>query len=85
MPQSEETVHFTITIPKSVKLRMSDFPEINWSAVATRAFRRQMDAQAIIQKFAEPDISDEEAIRRGLAIRRSHAKELESANLRANR
>ncbi len=29
----EETVHFTITVPKSLKAQMNGFQEINWSGV----------------------------------------------------
>ncbi|MGI0092196.1 MAG: hypothetical protein ACREBS_10850 [Nitrososphaerales archaeon] len=79
----EETVHFTITVPKSLKKEMSEFQEINWSGVATRAFRKQIEAQTIIRQFAEKGISDEEAIRRGLSLR--HEKQLESPNLRKTR
>ncbi|MHB1869025.1 MAG: hypothetical protein ACYCPP_08785 [Nitrososphaerales archaeon] len=79
----EETVHFTITVPKSLKAQMYQFQEINWSGVATRAFRKQIEAQTIIRQFAEKGISDEEAINRGLSLR--HAKQLESPNLRKSR
>ncbi len=70
MNTKEETVHFTITIPKSLKVRMNDFPEINWSGLATMAFRKQIEAQTIIRRFAEKGISDEDAINRGLSLRR---------------
>ena len=83
MSDREETVHFTITIPKSVKTRMSDFPEINWSGVATRAFRKQIEAQMLVRSFAEKGITDEEAIERGLSIR--HGKRLEKANVAKKR
>ncbi len=77
MQDKEKTVHFTITIPESLKGRMGDFPEINWSGVATRAFRKQIEAQIIVRQFAEKGISDEEAINRGLALRQE--KQLESS------
>jgi hypothetical protein len=79
----EETVHFTITVPKSLKAQMSEFQEINWSGVATRAFRKQIEAQTIIRQFAEKGISNEEAITRGLSLRR--AKQLESPKLQKTR
>lgn len=82
MTNTEETVHFTITIPKSLRARMSEFQEINWSVVATRAFRKQIEAQTIVRQFAEKGISDEEAINRGLSLR--HEKPLESLRIRKN-
>ena len=71
-----EIVHVTLSIPKSVRERMSEFPEINWSAVATRAFRKQIEAQVIVRSFAEEGITDEKAIERGLSLR--HGKQLKT-------
>ena len=82
MTEKEESVHLTITIPKSVRARMNDFPEINWSGVATRAFRKQIDAQMLVRSYAEEGITDEEAIKRGLSLR--HGKKLERPNVAKN-
>ncbi len=78
MSTKGETVHFTITIPKSLKAQMNEFPEINWSGLATRTFRKQIEAQIIIRQFAEKGISDEEAIKRGLSLQ--HGKQFVSHN-----
>ena len=68
MNDKEQTLHFTITLPESLRLEMKDFRDINWSGVATRAFRKQIEAQKIVRQFAEKGISDEEAIKRGLSL-----------------
>lgn len=68
MNDKEQTLHFTITLPESLRQEMKEFPEINWSGVATRAFRKQIEAQKIVRQFAEKGISDEEAIKRGLSL-----------------
>lgn len=68
MNDKEQTIHFTITLPESLRQEMKEFPEVNWSGVATRAFRKQIEAQKIVRQFAEKGISDEEAIKRGLSL-----------------
>jgi hypothetical protein len=70
------SVHFTISIPGSLKVQMGEFPEINWSGVAARAFLQQIQAQTVVRKFAERGISDEEAIERGLRLHKQNSKQL---------
>lgn len=82
MNDKEVTIHFTITIPESLKLQMKEFPEINWSGVATRAFRKQIEAQKIVRQFAEKGISDEEAVKRGLLL--EHQNQFEGLNFAKN-
>ncbi len=57
-----------ITLPKSVKKEIDEHPEINWSGVASKAFIRQLQAQKVLDQFAEPDVSEDEAIERALRV-----------------
>ena len=69
MKSKQTTTHMTITVPLDLKREMEEHPEINWSRIATKAFQRRLEAEKVLGLFAEPKISDEEAIRRGLKLR----------------
>lgn len=64
-----KTERMTITVPVSLKRQMGKRAEINWSAVASKAFERHLEAQRVVELFAEAGVSDEEAIQRGLQLR----------------
>lgn len=68
MKRGGRMVHMTITVPASLKREMDRHNQINWSAVATKGFQRRIEAEKILEKFAETGISEEEAIHRGLRI-----------------
>ena len=70
LQKGEKTVPINISVPESLKAEMSEHKEINWSAVATRAFERQLRAQRILLSFEEKGISDEEAAERMLKLER---------------
>jgi hypothetical protein len=69
--KGKKTVPFNISVPESLKEEMTGHREINWSAVATRAFERQLQAQKILLSFEEKGVTDEEAAERVL---RQHRK-----------
>lgn len=69
MKSKEESTHMTITVPVALKREMETRSEINWSRVAAKAFQRRIEAERVLQRFAEPDVTEEEAIERGLRIR----------------
>jgi hypothetical protein len=48
---------------------MEKHSEINWSRTAAKAFEKRLEAEKELGAFAEPEISEEEAIRRGLNLR----------------
>ncbi len=48
---------------------MEKHSEINWSRTAAKAFEKRLEAEKVLGAFAEPEISEEEAIRRGLNLR----------------
>ena len=69
MKSKETSTHMTITVPLDLKREMETHPEINWSRIATKAFQGRLEAEKVLGLFAEPEISDEEAIQRGLKLR----------------
>ena len=68
MKRKDRTVRMNISIPTAVKDEMEEHPEINWSAVASNAFVRQLRAQKVLEQFAEAGIDEEEALQRGLQL-----------------
>ena len=60
----------SISIPLEMNEEIVKHPEVNWSAVAVRAFRRQIDAIKTTGRFEDPRITDQEAIERGLLVDR---------------
>ena len=62
----------SITVPESLRTEMAEHREINWSAVATRAFGRQLRAQKILLSFEEKGVTDEEAAERMLKLNRKN-------------
>jgi hypothetical protein len=69
MKSKETTTHMTITVPVELKREMETRAEINWSRVAVKAFDRRLKAEKMLGLFAEEDITEEEAIQRGLRLR----------------
>jgi hypothetical protein len=69
MKSKEATTHMTITVPVVLKREMVKHGEINWSRTATKAFEKRLEAEKVLGVFAEPGISEEEAIERGISLR----------------
>ena len=68
MSKKERSVPMNISIPVTLKRELKEHPETNWSRVATKAFERQLQAEKLLEQFAEPSLSDEEILRRALAV-----------------
>ena len=68
MGKKERTVPMNISIPATLKRELKEHRETNWSRVATKAFERQLQAEKLLAQFAEPGLSDEEKLRRALAV-----------------
>jgi hypothetical protein len=64
----EKTVHKTISIPESLAAEMDRYPEINWSGLAAKSFRKRIEAEKILSKFSEPGITEEEMAQRIKAL-----------------
>jgi predicted dinucleotide-binding enzyme len=69
MKSKKATTHMTITVPVELKREMEEHGEINWSRTATKAFEKRLEAEKVLGAFAEPGISEEEAIQRGMDLR----------------
>jgi hypothetical protein len=76
MKREVKMIHFNITVPDTVKREMTKHSEINWSAVATKAFEKQLKAQKILEQFADSSVAEEDAIQRGLKIHHRQGKTL---------
>ncbi len=61
-------IPMSISVPAALKKELKKHPETNWSRVATKAFERQLQAEKLLERFAEPGLSDEEILRRALAV-----------------
>lgn len=62
--EKKKHVHFNIAMPEDLLIKMKEYPEVNWSRVAARAFEKHLQAEEFLQQFAKPDITNEEAARR---------------------
>jgi hypothetical protein len=66
--KKEKTEPMNISIPASLKRETRKHPEVNWSAVARRAFEHHLRAQKVLAQFEEEGVTEDEAIERALHI-----------------
>jgi len=59
----------TISVPLDLKRQMQRRPEINWSRIAAMAFEKRLEVERVLGLFAESDITEDEAIQRGLRLK----------------
>lgn len=65
----------TLAVPEDLKKKMDSFAEINWSAVARRAFSEKISDLELLSKFtSESTITKEDALRLGAELSRKLAK-----------
>lgn len=68
-------VTLTLAVPKELKERMDEFPEMNWSAVAREAFIQKVKDMEFIKKFkAKSTFTEEDAVRLGRELNKNLAK-----------
>ncbi len=79
MKAKEKTIPMNISVPVSLKHRMDEHREINWSALACKTFERQLRAQEVLGQFAEEGISEEEAIERAMRVQHPSRKVISKA------
>ncbi len=59
-------VNVTLSIPQDLKIRMDNFAEMNWSAVAREAFDGKIRDLELIKKFkAKSTFTQEDALQLG--------------------
>ena len=79
MKAKEKTTPMNISVPVSLKHKMDEHREINWRALACKAFERQLRAQEVLGQFAEEGISEEEAIERAMRVQHPSRKVISKA------
>jgi post-segregation antitoxin (ccd killing protein) len=81
MRRRDKTTPMNISVPVSLRERMDRHSDINWSATACRAFERQLQAQEVLSRFADTNVSEEEALERALKVQHVEIKSSSSGNL----
>jgi len=67
----------TVSVSDELKKKMDSFEEMNWSAVARRAFEESVRDMEIIREFRKDStITEEDAIALGRKVNASMAKRL---------
>jgi len=65
----------TLAVPDDLKQRMDAFSEINWSAVARRAFCEKIEDLEFIKKFkSKSTLTEKDALKLGAEVNRNLAK-----------
>ena len=59
-------VTITLSVPKEMKLRMDEHPEMNWSEVARHAFDQKLKDLDFLHEFkSKSTMTEEEAVEQG--------------------
>lgn len=65
----------TLAIPKEIRDKMSQFPEINWSEVARQAFQQKIQDMEFLREFKKrSSLTEKEALELGRKVSRSLGK-----------
>ena len=68
-------VNVTIAVPDNLKAKMDQRPEMNWSELARRAWKKQLENLEWMDELtAKPDISDEEILKISRKINKAAAR-----------
>ena len=71
----ENMTTMTLAIPTELKQRLETYPEINWSEVARQAFMQKVKDLEFLKEFkSESEMTEDEALRLGRAVRKKLAK-----------
>ncbi len=81
MKRKEKTEPMNISVPASLKRQIQEHPEINWSALASKTFDRQLRAQNVLDQLVEEGVSEDEATVRALRVQH-HQKVLKKVSQR---
>ena len=75
----------TITLPGELRHKISEFPEIDWSAVARDAISEKLQRLALIKVFdkmlEKSELTEEDALRLGEEVKEAGLKELKDKGL----
>jgi len=68
-------VNMTLSVPKELKNLMDQFPEINWSEVARKAFREKVEDLKFLKEFtSKSELTEEDALELGRKVNRALSK-----------
>lgn len=68
-------VNITLSVPDELKKKMELFIEMNWSAVARKAFEEKINDLEFIKRFkSKSALTEEDAIKLGRELNRNLAK-----------
>jgi hypothetical protein len=68
-------VTMTLAVPKELKNKMEEHPEINWSEVARQAFKQKLKDLEFLREFKkDSSMTEEEALKLGKELKRELAK-----------
>ncbi len=67
--------NITLSVPEELKRRMEQFRIINWSEVASEAFKKKVEQLRILESFTrESELTREDALRLGRKVNEALAK-----------
>jgi len=70
----------TLAVPSELKHKMENFPEMNWSAVARKAFMQKIKDLEFLEKFTrDSTLTEEDALRLGRELNKNLAKRYKKA------
>ena len=65
----------TLAVPKELKNQMDQFPEINWSEVARKAFREKVEDLKFLKEFtSKSELTEEDALELGRKVNKALSK-----------
>ena len=68
-------VNMTLSVPKELKNLMDQFPEINWSEVARKAFREKGEDLKFLKEFtSKSELTEDDALELGRKVNRALSK-----------
>ena len=70
----------TLAVPSELKHKMENFPEMNWSEVARKAFKQKIKDLEFLEKFTrDSTLTEEDALRLGRELNKNLAKRYNKA------
>ena len=70
----------TLAVPSELKHKMENFPEMNWSEVARKAFKQKIKDLEFLEKFTrDSTLTEEDALRLGRELNKNLAKRYKKA------
>jgi len=65
----------TLAVPKELKTQMDQFPEINWSEVARKAFREKVEDLKFLKEFtSKSELTEDDALELGRKVNKALSK-----------